>query len=786
MLVWFAAVALTAIPAFGQANRREPYIGYAYPAGGQPGTTFQILIGGQNLQRVSQVHVSGDGVRATVIQPYRPLMNLDAEQRQLLQGRLRELFEARLAELPSEARERIVRSRAFAGLERGSGRTRPASTKAADDDGVRLPEHPLLRDLESRNLRDLVHLRDELADYRKRQPSVQIGESVLINVTIDARATIGDRDLRLGTPQELTNPLRFQVGALREVREQEPNDPGAYPFLPPDPPLELPILVNGQIKQGDVDRLRFQARQGQTLVIKARARHLIPYLADAVPGWFQTTLALYAPDGQELAFADDYRFDPDPVLYYEVPEDGLYEVEIRDALYRGRDDFVYRLTISEQPFITQLFPLGGRGGSRTVAEIDGWNLDSSQLPLATPPGIPGVRQAALRGPQQASDPVDYAVDLLPECVEIEPNDTRETAQPIELPHIVNGRISPPGDADLFSFKGSAGQTVVAAVHARRLASPLDSLVQLIDPSGRVVGWNDDHEDVTSGLLTHHADSYLRSRLTESGTYCVRLIDAAQQGGEDFAYRLRISGPRPDFALRATPSSITVPAGWSVPIRVYALRRDGFDGPIDVVLKEGSRGFALSGGRIPPGQDRIDMTVTATGGRGSGGPASLQLEGRALLAGRTIRRPVVPADDMMQAFAYRHLVPSQEMVALVVGARRPAPPLTPDLRRPVRLSAGRQAEVLISTGQRAQPRELQFALREPPAGVVLETVRRVPGGYALMLAAGREATTTGFAGNLIIEAYAPGGGGQQAGRPANQNRGTLLGILPAIPFELVQR
>ena len=112
---------------------------------------------------------------------------------------------------------------------------------------------------------------------------------------------------------------------------------------------------------GESDRFRFSAKRGQNLTIEAQARHLIPYLADAVPGWFQVTLALYDGKGKEVAYADNYRFNPDPVLFYRITEDGDYEIEVRDAIYRGREDFVYRVSISEKPFITQIFPLGGQG-----------------------------------------------------------------------------------------------------------------------------------------------------------------------------------------------------------------------------------------------------------------------------------------------------------------------------------------------------------------------------------------------------------------------------------------
>ncbi len=65
--------------------------------------------------------------------------------------------------------------------------------------------------------------------------------------------------------------------------------------------------------------------------------------------------------GNELAYGDHYRFHPDPVLYCKIPKSGQYVLEIRDALYRGREDFVYRVALGELPFVTDIFPLGRPG-----------------------------------------------------------------------------------------------------------------------------------------------------------------------------------------------------------------------------------------------------------------------------------------------------------------------------------------------------------------------------------------------------------------------------------------
>ena len=148
--------------------------------------------------------------------------------------------------------------------------------------------------------------------------------------------------------------------------------------------------MNGQILPGKIDRFRFAASKGQRLVVVASARELIPYIADAVPGWFQATLALYDDQGKELAYDDDFRFSPDPVLYYQIPADGQYMVEIKDAIYRGREDFVYRITIGELPFVTSIFPLGGQAGTQTIVELTGWNLPVKSLTVNDKDRGPGL------------------------------------------------------------------------------------------------------------------------------------------------------------------------------------------------------------------------------------------------------------------------------------------------------------------------------------------------------------------------------------------------------------
>jgi hypothetical protein len=782
-----SVIAMLACVASARAasNGRDLSIGCLYPAGGRQGTTIEVMIGGQNLRGAANAYVSGGGVHASVTQYLPPLRR---EQLQELQRRLTEALKARRA-LPSGLRGgRNVRQKRPA----GPAASIPARAATAGAKGpaagattpVSLPDHPMLRNLDQMSADELLAVAERFLKWRRLQqtPSA-IAETVVVDLTIDRDAAPGDRELRLRTPAGVTNPLRFEVGTVPEFSEHEPNGPDA----PATAAADLPAVFNGDIMPSDVDRFAFRARRGQKLVVAAQARQLMPYLADAVPGWFQAVLALYDADGNQVAYDDDYRFHPDPVVFYQVPQDGVYTVEIRDAIYRGREDFIYRIAVGEQPFVTGMFPLGGRIGDNTTAAIAGWNLPQQQVRLDTRPGSGFVRHAVWNWDTGLSNQLTYVVDTLPESNEVEPNDTVAHAQRIAPSAIVDGRIGRPGDVDKFEFRGHAGEEVVAEVYARRLDSPLDSLLRLTDASGRVVAWSDDHDDQSMGLLTHQADSYVRARLPRDGAYYAQLSDAQNHGGDEYAYRLRLGAPRPDFALCVTPSGINVPAGGIAALELHAFRRDGFDGEIEVALKDAPAGFKLIGGRIPRGRDSIQMTLLSPPGPLVRQPFILHMEGSARIGARSVTRPVLPADKMMQAFAYWHLVPAQEM--FVATSRSSAATGTVELEvpggGPLRIPAGGEVQVRVKTPPSPMIDKVELELSEPPKGVSLGAVTAVPGGLAFVVKADSQSQQVGYADNLIVEAFAEvEGAGANRKAPA-QKRRVALGVLPAIPFEIVR-
>ena len=754
MLRQVLALALVAGLAFAQGARKQkpPYIGYLCAAGGQTGTVVRITAGGQSLRGARGVIVSGEGVHGKVIGFRRTPWLLSSDDRRAVAQRLRRLANPKRKKRPNQK------------------------------EPLPLPDHPLLKDLESLTPEELRRVAAEFLDPRRRaQLSAAIAETVEIEITIDRHAEPGDRELRLRTSRGLTNPVLFCVGTLPEFREQEPNDYRTSR----QPTVESPCVLNGQVSFRDLDRFRFVARQGQTLVIEAQARRLVPYLADAVPGWFQATLTLYDAAGTELKFVDDYRFDPDPVIFFDVPEDGEYVLEIRDAIHRGREDFVYRVTVAERPFVFSMFPLGAKRGSSAMATIDGWNLDAQRIRLSTRRGSGDIRQTFWSRAKLRTNAMFYAVGDLPERVEIEPNDAVPQAQLLKLPMIVNGRISSPGEADWYRFRGRAGQEIVVEVHARRLGSPLDSLIRLTDAAGYVVAWNDDHPDKSAGLVTHQADSYLRASLRASETYYIRVADAQRRGGDAFAYRLRVSKPRPGFAVIVTPASVNIPAGGGAPIGVHVIRRDGFDGAIELSLPDAPRGVFLSGAHIPAGRDSIRMTLSAPTARrvGRARPVvPLVIEARAEPGGRTVRLAAIPAEDMMQAFGLRHLVPAQQLLIDITNVWRKVPTMRFRSDAPVKIPVGGSAQIDIVASGLPALADIEFKLVDAPKGIALGAVRMTRDGVALTLTAEQGKAVAGLADNLIIEAHVriavPRR--KKKGKAAPKTRVELV-LLPAVPF-----
>ncbi|MBX3412504.1 MAG: PPC domain-containing protein [Pirellulales bacterium] len=144
------------------------------------------------------------------------------------------------------------------------------------------------------------------------------------------------------------------------------------------------------------------------------------------------------------------------------------------------------------------------------------------------PGIGAVRVA---GPGGISPPMLVAVDDLATVTDNGQNKTVETAQEITLPTAIDG-VCEAESFDFYRFEGHAGQRVSVEVLARRLGTPLDPVVRLLDASGRELAYSDDEPGLGS-------DCRFAYELTADGTYYLEIRDIRYQGGGAHRYRLRV-------------------------------------------------------------------------------------------------------------------------------------------------------------------------------------------------------------------------------------------------------
>ena len=676
-IFFFAVLAVLSV------NAADAYIGFVYPAGGKRGTTFRVTIGGQYIHGTSKVVFTGEGITATIFE-YNQKMSPQTQR--LLREQRDELLYVKEEKRTEE-------------------------------------EKAILQKL------------NRIIEAYVQQPACDaIANLLTCDVTIAPDAKPGEREIRLVTATGLTNPMAFFVGQLPEYSAEpmitcpkptlgkeeqalrkrkapsgsdkksadksemmmadsmmseemmsgmEMGESGALSDVDdPVTRIEQPCVVNGQIAPGTVDRYLVRCRAGQDLVVEVKARALVPYLADAVPGWFQPVVKLCNSEGEAVAYNDDYMFKPDPVLMYKIPRNGDYLLSIYDSIYRGREDFIYRMTIGALPFVTSRFPLGGQLGQPARIDLQGVNLTQSHVI----PNTHAERQkvallASMGNDKLLSNAFPFSLDSLPDAMEKEPNNSTGKAQKLQLPFIMNGCVDTPGDKDFFQFEGKKGEKVVAEVMARRLDSPLDSSVMILSPSGNCIGFNDDCEDVGSGLNTHHADSWLSVTLPEDGTYTCILTDTQHNGGNAYAYRLRLSAPQPDFEIRLVPSHVEMNGGGGTDtVTAHLIRRDGFVGPVTLKLRDPA-GFELQAKPFDPTQTVAKVTIKANL-QGVKEPVALKIDGEAEINGKVVTREAVGSEDRMQAFLWRHLVPSQEMTAWVRWKAPPAPAKKPEVAKKV--------------------------------------------------------------------------------------------------------
>lgn len=439
-------------------------------------------------------------------------------------------------------------------------------------------------------------------------------------VTISADVPPGVYDAYVRSRLGVSSARAFSVSRLTEVAQGKPNR-----SLESALELKPGTVCNAVMTARGVDFYRFQAARGKRFVVECAARGIDSKLSPV----------LIVADAKGRDLAVDRRGG---LLDFQAPADGAYVVKVHDLTFQGGSAYFYRLVL----------------------------LEREESGTGPPPRQPAT--ASVSAFSWAPDEAEAAG--LPAVEETEPNNAHAQAQKITPPCTIDGRFYPAADVDTFEFAARKGEVWWVEVASERLGLPTDpfAVVQRVVRDGAEEKCEDiaEFNDIASPIKPSSngysydgpvydagsADLLGKLEVPQDGVYRLQLRDlfGGTRSEPRHGYRLVIRKPAPDFAVaawalhrelrngdrNALSKPIALRAGATVALEVVAVRRDGFDGPIELGMSDLPAGVSACGLTIPPGKTVGALLITARGDAPSGfGRATIF--GRAQVNGQTVTR-----------------------------------------------------------------------------------------------------------------------------------------------------
>jgi hypothetical protein len=238
--------------------------------------------------------------------------------------------------------------------------------------------------------------------------------------------------------------------------------------------------------------------------------------------------------------------------------------------------------------------------------------------------------------KSVSNPALLSFATAPVVLEKEPNNQPTEAQKLTPPCEVAGHFYPANEQDWFRFETKKGEVWWIEVFSQRLGLPTDPFVVV----QRVTKNDKGEEQITDVQELYDTDTNIGDRefntvtrdpagrfeAKEDGFYRLEVRDLFNglKASPLYVYRLSIRHETPDFHLvaqvlapkfKADAKDIPVGVpllrrGESLPIKVMAFRRDGFNGDIDLSLENPPPGLRFDGDRIESGKNSTVILLTA--------------------------------------------------------------------------------------------------------------------------------------------------------------------------------
>lgn len=493
------------------------------------------------------------------------------------------------------------------------------------------------------------------------------------DVTVSEKVPPGRYQVRCQGKYGLSNPRSFVISALPEVSETEPNNETDAATA-----ASIPCVLNGQASgSADVDWYQVTATAGQKVFFDGKALQLDSLM--------NLVLTAYDSSGNILREARAGS-SADPVLGVIVPRDGKLWLKVHDTQFRQGNGYGYRIDIRSRPHIDFIFPpaaVAGQTGSFTVygrdlpggqpcdLKLNSVSLQQKQITLTAPADAVGKLSfsgriephvAAMDGFEYrltegdaASNPLLVTLTSTKLLREQPDNNRPDTAQKLTLPCEVAGQFYPQRDLDWYQFEAKKDEVYAIEIYSHRLGLSTDPALLL----QRVTKKDDGTEQVRDVVFlddpaipntrnesgrhefeTSSADPSYLLKVPADGTYRLLLRDGLSSVRSDprLVYRLAIRPPQHDFRLIAVPghslSSLVLRREGRQAIRVFAERRDGFDGEIKVKAEGLPAGVTSEEIVIGP-SNRMGTLILSASDQAQPTTAAIRVSGTATIDGKSI-------------------------------------------------------------------------------------------------------------------------------------------------------
>jgi len=524
-------------------------------------------------------------------------------------------------------------------------------------------------------------------------------------VSIGSDVPAGVYELRLQGKTGVSNARRFVVGTLPETIETDKNEtPAAASEISVNSVVngvaDTYDYFHFTAKQGQRLWIGCQAEQidskldGILVLYDSEGRELAqsrkhtgndPLIAFAAPA-----------DGQYLVRVSDFLHRSGPEYFYRLTVSEGPRIELIDPP-------VAKPGVSGE-FTVYGYNLGD-GSQSSQIQIDGQPLEQRTVTIAAPESAAEQAamdlamqpsEAAvdfftyrLATSQGVSNPVRIALSNEKLVVEKEANDSPQSAETLAPPLEFVGRFNREGDQDWVQFQAKQGDTFWIEVISNRMGVETDPylLIQHAGESGKAGGAaiakdvHEVHEQMSpDGKVTGakrrpkkgeptpstHDDPGFLFTAKADGQYRLMVRDLYAAGDPRMAYRLVIRKARPDFRLLAYPVDVaeykskdknkskkkgkgdsapwaaSVAPGELRPIRVEALRTEGFLGEIELKVENLPPGVKAEPAKVEKGADFGLVVLRADpGAKPWAGP--IRIVGSADIAGDSVSRTARPAE-----------------------------------------------------------------------------------------------------------------------------------------------